>query len=290
MSKAFDDRIYRLVFTYGATKVTIEDPMLAMTAIGSMYVNPLQCECALTVANLNADLRNQLLTQLTPFNMDQARKTVELYAGRESTGLFLLYKGDITECFASQPPDITLTIKSKVNQFWKYDVVSQSNTLATTSVSNIVSNAAKGMNLTPRFEATDKQVSNYSYTGSRIKEIDHIADLGQYDVYTNGSTLVCKDKGKPLKNETHVISAKTGMIGQPQPTEWGVKVVTMLNPSVIIGGGFALDSKTNPLLNGDYTIYKYGFQIATRDVAWYTILEATKRYDLYMNSPTALPQ
>lgn len=290
----FDDRIFKVVFQYGQTQVTIDSqtgdtnnpPMI--TAQGALRSNPLQNECAITIANLSAQLRNQLLTQLTPWNYNQARKSVTLYAGRVSTGLFMLYQGDITECSASQPPDILLNVKSKANQFYKYDIIAQSQNLTSTPLSNIVNNAAAGMALTPRFEATDKQIANYSYTGSRIKEIDHISDLGSYDVYTTGNTLVCKDRGKPLANQSHTVSADTGMIGQPQATEWGVRVVTLLAPGVVIGGGFTLDSKINPLLNGDYTIYQYGFQIASRDTPFYTLLEGTKRYDLYNSS--ALPQ
>lgn len=290
----FDDRIFKVVFTYGQTQVTIDSqtgdtnkpPYIA--AAGTLRANPLQNECNIQIANLSAALRNQLLTQLTPWNYDQARKSVALYAGRESTGLFLLYQGDITGCTVTQPPDVMLNINSKANQFYKYDIIAQSQNLTSTPLSNIVKNAASGMALTPRFEATDKQIANYSYTGSRIKEIEHISNLGSYDVYTTGNTLVCKDRGKPLQNENHTISAQTGMIGQPQPTEWGVRVVTLLTPGAVIGGGFTLDSKMNPLLNGDYTIYQYGFQIASRDVPFYTILEGTKRYDLYNSS--ALPQ
>jgi hypothetical protein len=290
---AFDDRIIQVVFTYGQTEVTIDtrdgDPgrPIDISANGSLYVNPLQNECNITIANLSRDLRNQLQTQLTPFNLDQARKTVKLYAGRESTGLFLLYQGDITEGMSTQPPDIFTNIKSKTNQFYKYNIIAQAQNI-TAPLSQIVSNAASGMGLNARFEATDKQIANYSYTGAQIKEIDHISELGPYDVYTTGNTLVCKNKNVPLQNENHTVSMATGMIGQPQPTEWGCKVVTMLNPSIMIGGGFTLQSLINPLLDGDYTIYKYGFQIASRDVPFYSIMEGTKRYDLYTN--TALPQ
>lgn len=295
VTPAFDDRIFKVVFTYGdpPTQVTIDtqegsdtNKPIGISAIGTMYVNPLQNECSIAIANLGPELRNQLLTQLTPFNLDQQRKKVELYVGRVSTGLTLIYAGDITDAQPSQPPDIVLNIKSKTNQWYKYDIISQSQNL-TTPVSNIVKNAAQGMGLAPRFEATDKNVANYAYNGSRIKEIDHIADLGAYDVYTTGNTLVCKDRGKPLQNENIPISADSGMIGQPVPTEWGVRVVTMFSPGAIIGGGFTLDSKINPLLNGEYTTYKYGFQVSSRDVPFYTILEGTKRYDLYTN--TALP-
>lgn len=291
---AFDDRIFKVIFTYGETQVTIDtttgdtnNPPF-ITASGTMRANPLQNECSIQIANLSAELRNQLLTQLTPWNLNQERKSVQLFAGRVSTGFFLLYQGDITGCSASMPPDIILSIKSQANQWYKYDIIAQSQNVQNAAVSNIVQNAANGMGLTPRFEATDKQVSNYSYSGSRIKEIDNIAQLGSYDVYTTGNTLVCKDKGKPLAEASHTISAQTGMISTPQPTEYGARVVTLLTPGALIGGTFTLDSKINPLLNGDYTIYQYGFQIASRDAPFYTILDGTQHFDLYNNS--ALPQ
>ena len=287
MGSAFDNRIFKVIFTYGTDQVTIDDARLYIAAQGTKYVNAQQNELALQIANLGPTLRNQLLTQLTQFNYDQQRKSVELYAGRQSTGLFLLYQGDITECYPSQPPDIMLNIKSKACQFFKYDIIAQAQNL-TTPLSNIINNAASGLGLTPRFEATDRPIVNYSYSGSRIKEIDHLNELGPFDVYNDNNLLVCKNRGQPLQNTGHVISASTGMIGQPLQTEWGVRVTTLLNPNIILGGQIRIDSKINPLMNGDYAIYKYGFQIASRDVPFYSLIEGTKYFDMYMNS--GLPQ
>ncbi len=291
---AFDNRLFKVVFLVGDEQVTlstIDAPVSArdmfIAAQGIKYMNPLQNELSLQIGNLSPDLRNKLATQLTPFNFDQRRKSVQLYAGRESTGLFLLYEGDITDARPSQPPDVTLNVQSKMGQWYKYDIMAQAQNL-TAPLSQIVANAANGMGLTSRFEATDKLISNYSYNGSRMKEVDHIAELGAFDVYTDDKTLVCKDKRKPLKNTGSNISADTGMIGQPEPTEWGVRVTTLLTQDVILGGQFTLTSQINPLLNGTYTIYKLGFNIASRDVPFYSILEGTTRFDLYTGQ--ALPQ
>jgi hypothetical protein len=291
---AFDDRIVKVVFTYGQTKVTIDTSTgdtnnpIFISAQGSLRANPLQNSCSVQIGNLSPDLRNQLATQLTPWNLNQERKSMQLFAGRVSTGMFLLYQGDITDAQPSQPPDIIMNIRSQANQWYKYDIIAQSQNVQNAAVSDIVKNAAQGMGLTPHFEATDKLVSNYSYTGSRVKEINNIAQLGNYDVYTSNNMLVCKDKGKALENQNHTISAATGMIGQPTPTEFGARAVTLLTPGAIIGGSFTLNSVKNPLLNGDYTIYQYGFSIATRDIPFYTILDGTQHFDLYNNS--AIPQ
>lgn len=278
----FDNRIFQFILTYGTTKIIL-DGGLYITANGTKYANPLQDECTLLIANLKQDTRDHLLTQLTPFNLDQQRKTVSVYAGRVSTGLFLLYQGDITECTASQPPDIGLNIKSKTAQFYKMNILAQAQSI-TAPLSQIVNSAASSMGLTPQFQATDKQIANYNYTGSAAGQVDHIADLGSIDVYIDGTTLVCKNRGYPLNNVTHTLSSQTGLVGKPELTQYGVKATSLLAPSAKIGGKLSLTSTSNPLLNGDYTIYQMGFSIATRDVPFYTILEASKFPVLYMNT------
>lgn len=290
----FDDRIFKVVFTWGTNTLTLTagnasttNGGLAITANGQKFANPIQDECRLSIANLAPNIRNQLLTQLTNFNYNQERKTMSLYAGRVSTGLFLLYSGDITQCYPSQPPDITLNVECKTAQFYKFNILAQANAI-TTPMSTIAKQVADSMGLTLQFEATDKNVQNYSYTGSALKQVNSISDLGSVDTYIDGKILVVKNRGQSLQNVRYALNSKNGMIGIPQPTDWGVQVRSFLVPNARVGCGIDLTSVLNPLLNGAYTCYKLGFQIASREVPFYTIFEATKFPELYYN--TALPQ
>lgn len=270
----FDDRIFQVVLNYGTTQLTL-DGGLYLSASGQKYANALQDECTVVIANLKKETRDQLATQLTPFNYDQARKSIQLYAGRQSTGLFLLYSGDIVECTPSQPPNIMLTIKSKTAQFYKYDLVAQAQN-TTAPLSQIAGGVALSMNLAAHFEATDRTIQNYSYTGSTLKQVDKLGQVGSVDAYVDGSTLVVKDRGAALKNTVLVLSKDTGMVGIPELTEYGIRVRCLLAPSVKLGGAVQLSSVLNPLIDGTYTIYKLGFEIASRDTAFYSIIEATK--------------
>lgn len=290
----FDDRIFKVVFSWGTGEVTVESGNasttnggLSILASGVKFANPMQDECRLSIANLSENIRNQLLTQLTNFNYNQARKSMALYAGRVSTGLFLLYSGDITDCRPSQPPDITLSIQCKTAQFYKLDVLAQANAVSA-PLSQIAAQVAKSMDLTVQFEAMDKQIENYCYTGSVAKQVNALNDLGSLDCYIDGKILVVKDRGAALKNNRYAINADNGMIGIPEPTDWGVSVRSLLVPNARIGCGIDVVSKKNPLLNGAYTTYKIAFQIASHEVPFYTIFEGTKFPNLYFNS--ALPQ
>lgn len=287
----FDDRIVSVVLTYGETRLTISDAMCAISAYGMKYADPTQNECTVTIANLRKETRDQLATQLTPNSYNDQRKSIELYAGRVSTGLSLLYKGDIVLATPSQPPDITLCIVSKTAQFFKYDIVAQSYAQLAPA-STIAKGIADSMGLKLQFEAQDKQIANWSYTGPTTKQADRFGAVGNMDAYIDDDTFVVKNKGEPLKNVSFVLSQDSGMVGQPEPTEYGVRVKCLFNPSIRLGGGLNLESALNPAVSGDgYTIVKSGFQIATRDVPFYSMFEATRYPDLYFNPvPTVLGQ
>lgn len=286
MANNFDPRTMSIVLTYGATQKTYTQDMSMHVSV-QKFANPNQDECTIGIANLNKDTRNHLLTQLTPWNYDQARKHVAVYAGRESTGNALVYQGDITECFASQPPDIILNIKAQTCQWYKYDIIGQSANVSA-AANGIAKNIADSMGLILSFQATDKNIANYTYCGSKIGQVQALAQMGNYDAYVDGNTLVCKDKAKPLTGDVIQVSQATGMIGQVEPTEVGVRVRMMFRPDARLGCAITVTSQLNPLLNGNYTVYKLGYELASRDTPYYTIMEATKRPDLYFHA--AIPQ
>lgn len=288
----FDDRIVKLVFTYGTQTATVDtssdpkNPPFIM-ANGSKFVDVTQNECNIQVANLSRDLRNALATNLTPFDYNQARKSVQVWAGRMSTGLFLRYQGDIVSAVPTQPPDIIMNIRSRTMQFFKNDLVAQSYAV-TAPLSQIAADISKQLGLNLQFEATDRSIANYAYTGSATGQIQRLQKLGAVDAYVDDGTLVCKDKGVSLQNTVFELSQAGGMIGQVELTEYGIRVKSLLSPNVKLGGTLRLNSVQNPSLNGDYTIYRTGFEIATRDVAFYDIIEATKYPQMFWTA--SLPQ
>lgn len=271
---SFDDRLLQVELIYGDQQLTLSQDM-AITVSGSKYVDPIQNECSITIANLMRTTRDQLATHLTPFDYSQVRKHVRVSAGRVSTGLSVLYVGDIVDCQPSQPPDIILTIKSKTAQFFKNDILAQSYAIVA-PLSTITGDIAKSMQLGHQFEATDRNIRNYAYTGSKALQVDNVCRAGSIDAYIDDNKLVVKNKGQSLANMSHVLSAATGMVGIPEMTEYGVRVRCLFTANVQLGGELDLVSESNPSLNGKYTIYRTGFELASRDTAFYTIIEATR--------------
>lgn len=249
-------------------------------ATGTKYANAMQNEAQVMITNMNKQARDYTLTEATPFNRNRHRKRIIIEAGRESTGYFRLFSGDITEVTVTQPPDIVLTIKAKTGQFFKGAMVSTSKA-PQVPMSTLAGDIAGDMGLSLIFEADDKNISNYSHTGSSLKQVDKLGDYGKVDAYIDDDKLIVKNSNKPLSGVSHVLSMDSGMIGIPELDAQGVKATYMLDPNSRLGGQLEIKSILNPAANGKYSIFKLSFDVTNRDIQFYTIAEA-KRHGIIL--------
>lgn len=262
--------------------ITINDELriyegLAIIAQGSKYASATQNETTIRIANLDKATRDFLATEGTPFNRIRNRKRQKVFieAGRESTGVTLVFVGDITLVNPSQPPDIWTTIKAITSSFSKGKVISVSGG-AISSLSNICSQAADELGLTLRFEATDKQIANYGYSGSADKQVNKIGELANVDAYIDDTDLVVKNVNAPLTGRRRKLSAANGMIGKPEFTDFGIRVRFLFDVQTRVGDELEVSSEIYPAANGIYIIYKMDFDLSNRDTPFYYVAEARR--------------
>lgn len=271
-----DPRILKIGITINDKLQVFED--FAIIAQGSKFASATQNETVIKIANLDKKTRDFLATEGTPFNRikQTKRQKVFIEAGRESTGVTRVFLGDITLVTVAQPPDIWTIIKAVTSQYQKGNIISTSEgTLSTLSA--ISKKAADSLGLSHQFEAIDKQISNYGYTGSATKQIDKIAELGNIDVYIDDDKLVVKNKNIPIKGTVRLISADTGMIGKPEFTDFGVKVKFLFDIHSKVGQQVKIKSEFYPASDGVYNIYKLNFDLTNRDTPFYYIAETIRQ-------------
>lgn len=248
---------------------------LDMTASGTKYANPNQNECEVKISNLDQATRDFLLTETSPFNKNKRRKILTVEAGRVSTGYALVFVGDITSAVGGQPPDITITLKAATGDYAKGVVIARSQP-AVAPLRNIAAQVAKDLGLALRFEATAKQISNFSYTGSAVKQVEYLGAMGRVNAYIDDKTLIVKNFNTALARRVRELNLDTGMIGIPEFTEQGIKAKMLFDNQTTLGGGLRISSKLNPAANGLYTVFKMGFELASRDTPFYLIPECTR--------------
>lgn len=243
---------------------------LRVVASGTKYMSALQNEATIAITGLDADTRNTLLKESVQFMYDPTRKLsrITLEVGRVSTGLAVIFQGDIYSAELGNAPDFTVTIKAKTNNANNLRVVNITGA-GIEQLSAVAKRVADANGLALRFDATDKQVARFSYSGNAAKAVEQLERAGGINVLIDDGTLIATDKGKPIANRVKILDMNSGMVGIPkaymQGLIIGVQATILIDENVKIGGRVRINSKTNPSVNGDYVIVELGYNITTHD-------------------------
>ena len=272
--QSLDPRIIKITFEVNGKLKTYSSPFF-ITVNGTKYANALQNQADIVIANLDKQTQDYLLTETTPFNLNNRQKTVTVEAGRESYGTSVVYRGNIVASNVTQPPDIGITLKCMTGNFLKTNVlgVGQSGQATLQQISNAI---AQDTNSLLNYQASNKNIGNYNFSGSASNQIGLLNTMGGVNAYNDDGVLVVKDSGKPLKNTLKIVDSSTGMIGIPQFTEQGLQVKFLYDNKTVLGGLMRVKSSEYPAINGDYIIYKLGFQLSTRDTPFYYVAEGQR--------------
>lgn len=237
---------------------------LRVRAGGTKFANAQQNECTLTVSGLSMSTRDHLLTETSPFNSNRTPKRLIIEVGRVSTALFRIFIGDIVSAEPSAPPDVDVIIKAKTQSAQSGNVVAIASG-PISKLSAISQRVADEIGLGLDFQAIDKNISNFSYTGAALKMVNLLQDSGGVRAFIDDETLIVKNYGSALSGRIRILGADTGMVGIPKATEKGLDVTFLIDSESLLGGMIRLDSKMNKSLNGDYVIDQLKFDVASHE-------------------------
>lgn len=275
MAVELDPRIVKVSIEVNGVFKTYSSP-LAITVNGTKYGNALQNEAEVILENLDRETQDFILTETSPYNLNRTPKTVIVEAGRVSYGTAIIYRGNVVTAMVTQPPDIGIVLKCLTGNFIKGNIITR-NQPGQATLFQISSQINQDIGTVLNFQATDRNIANYSFAGAALKQVDVLGAMGNLNAFIDDSALVVKNAFIPLSNTLRILSAETGMIGIPEFTEQGIKVKFLLDNRTVLGGSLRIISQQYPAANGDYVIYKLGFQIATRDTPFYYIAEAARQ-------------
>lgn len=237
---------------------------LRVRASGTKFANAQQNECTLTVTGLSMTTRDHLLTETSPFNSNRTPKRLIIEVGRVSTALFRIFIGDIVSAEPSAPPDVDVIIKAKTQSAQAGNVVAIASG-PISKLSAISQRVADEIGLGLDFQALDKNISNFSYTGAALKMVNLLQDSGGVRAFIDDETLIVKNYGSALAGRIRILGVDTGMVGIPKATEKGLDVTFLIDSESLLGGMIRLDSKMNKSLNGDYVIDQLKFDVASHE-------------------------
>jgi hypothetical protein len=237
---------------------------------GTKFANPLQNECTATISGLSTRTRDYILTETSPFNSNRTPKRLIVEAGRISTGVFRLFIGDINSAEPSSPPDVNVVLKAKTQSAQAGNIVAVSGQ-ALAKLSAVSQRVAQEIGMGLDFQAMDKNISNFSFTGAALKMVDLLQQAGNVRAFIDDESLIVKDYGKALTNRIKILNIDSGLVGIPKPTEKGADLTWLIDSESLLGGMVRLESKFNKPMNGDYVIDQLKFDIASHDDPFFYI-------------------
>ena len=250
-------------------------------------------EAKVSIANLSREDVEYLTTYVSPYVDQSKRKKINIFAGYESTGVGMIFAGDIYSALPEGLPDTWLNIEAKTNYFEQQNIITYSQNSATTKdIATVVANQL-GYSLSWRSKS-QKVIDAFNFYGAKAKLLNKLNQLDNFRAYIDNNILYVVDKEEEPPKENNepattgstqktagsikFINGDTGLIGLPQPDEYGVKIKILLDPTVTIGDWFKLETQRLKIVNGFYQVYEMTYDFATREPQYYLeILGKNKR-------------
>ncbi len=226
-------------------------------------------EASVSVANLARSDIEYLTTFTSPYIKPKVKKKINIYAGYEKKGWGRIFSGDIENALPSDMPDTWLNIKAK--SLFYQNRVPLSYGLTNTTTKDTAESIANNLGLAFDWQATStKTIDVFNFTGSYAELIKKFNKLDDVTMYEDNGVIKVVDKIQKRPDKTaKLVSKDTGMIGIPEPDEYGIKIKFLIDASVFLGDWIQTKSVKLPSTDGYYQIYALDFDFASREQQYY---------------------
>lgn len=277
---AFDDRLVTLEIEIEGETFSF-DQNYYILATGTKFTDGSLGECAVRIDNISKKTRDFLVNKTSPWIVPRSYVNMTLSVGRKSKGPFVLFRGQASATNPSQPPDIGLTFTS-LTMSALLGNIGTLNAGATTTLKAIAGQIAAQLpnpvtgqpGIPLDYQATyNPNIRNYSFNGAVIKQVDKLNSMGGINAFIDNNVLVVVDAGQARLGGPIIVNKLNGMIGVPEVNELGVSARILIGDEIRPGDAVTIQSDLNPAANGTFTVYKLGFDVASRAEPFYWNLD-----------------
>jgi len=251
----------------------------------------IQNRATIEIIGLTGSLREQLLSQFTAWNQrkvstgqaSQKWVNIEVKAGWDEVSTLssgatsqpsTVFKGQVAICeLTSTPPNIGVRLTCFTRQIDKTSFISAPAPDNITFQAYVAWAAAQmgfGSNFVCETSVNDTLISNPARSILVVSALlIDIQNMYRPDVaaFIDDDILIVKDRNKILNPSQ--ITTISEFVGIPTWTEWGVDFTCLLDQSIRLAQGAALQSKMNPSLNNTYVVMELEYDLTSRDGAFY---------------------
>ena len=165
---------------------------------------------------------------------------IQVLAGDAENGMSVAFQGEITGAFANykSPPNLVFQIEAMEGFYPSIKPCAPKSYKGGVAVATVMSSLASQMEVAFENNGVTAQVHSPYLTGSAMNQASMLAAAANIEFGVDNGTMFIAPRGAARKNTQVVplISAETGMKEYPTFDKKGIKVETLYNPSVQLGG------------------------------------------------------
>lgn len=226
-------------------------------------------DARISVANLKRSQVEYLTTYTSPYVNPSVRKKINIYAGYEKAGWGRIFTGDIYKALPEGMPDTWVNIEAK--SLFYQNRVPLSYGLQNVTMEEAGKSIATNLGLSFEWQASSqKTLDVFNFSGSQAQLIKEYNELDDVVMFEDNGVLKVVDKIAKRGDKTaKLVNENSGLIGQPEPDQFGVKFKCLLDASLYCGDWVKLESRVLPMINGYYQVYTIDFDFASREQQFY---------------------
>ena len=140
----------------------------------------------ISIANLSREDVEYLTTYTSPYVDQSKRKKINVFAGYESTGVGMIFSGDIYSALPEGLPDTWLNIEAKTEYFNQQNIITMSQ--GTMNTQALAQNVAAELKCDLVWRSkSEKNIDAFNYVGSKAKLINRLNLLDNFYAFIDNN-------------------------------------------------------------------------------------------------------
>jgi hypothetical protein len=274
---AFTQKLINVTFNSGAGSFSpISLTGLRITCHTEAGAEPSMLWCDLLIYGMTLSHMNQLST-LGWAVQKPGKDTISVYAG-DASGMSLIYKGDIWQAVSDYQggPNLPFHVVAKSgSRESALNVKPISVNSKSADFAQLWQQIAQKMGLQPETNGINVKLA-YPYLPYSARDMAvALAQHANVNWTIDRDVLAAWPRYGSRQGAAPLISPQTGMVGYPSWSASGIKIRTLFNNELKIGGKVQVQSSITPA-NGTWSISKleHNLQALTPNGEWFTTIEA----------------
>jgi len=183
------------------------------------------------------------------------KSLLQLLAG-DQFGLATAFEGEITGAWTSyqSAPNLEFSIEAIAGFYPALAPVKPKSFQGSASVANLMKALASQMEYAFENNGVTASLHNPYLAGTAMQQAAAIADAANIEFGVDDGTLFIAPRGVARKGQAPLISASTGLKGYPIFDKKGLKLTTLYNPGIKLGGLIVVQSSI-PICCGTWRVH-----------------------------------